>query len=408
MVIRTLIAFLLFVSASAAAQTMCFIDRDLDGFFDQADETAECEDGLCPLDKTACDPGVPIPRLICPEPGEISNNCGAPIPTCLYFRPCLDRHGRPIFCPEPIEEIRACIPDPDPPTSPPTCPLIGGGPCIDDGAGFFCSAAACNDLGDAGGIVDQSRDRVYTQDDGDRDGGGACLDEIRFFEGFAMDCRPVGLVTGFRNCCQDRGKIINDSQGTEGQQPGMVSAAPVLFGALGAAHAAFTGGASAADSATIGSNLLGLGFDPTSISIAAAVTLMIDLLGVGCDSQDMETGVLRGSGMCHEIGDYCAFNTPFGCVQRKRAHCCFNSMLARIIHQQGRPQMAAFAGLPNGGWGTAELPECRGFTPEEFQSLDFGQMDLSEYYTELSTRAAAEMQVIMQTEVDEYADDNGI
>ncbi|MEM1409588.1 MAG: conjugal transfer protein TraN [Pseudomonadota bacterium] len=406
--IRTLIPFLLLLGAAASAQNMCFVDQNLDGFFDQPNETGVCAGGLCPIDKTACTGGEPIPGLVCPDPDPIYNGCSEPTQNCYYKVPCYFAYTGDCFNPTFDIEVRACIPDPDPPVGPAVCPLPGGGPCTHDGTGLYCSALTCEDVGGAGGIVDQSRPRVYTQEDGADDPGGACLDQIRFFEGFAMDCRPSGLITGFQNCCQDRGKIITDSQGGEGQEPGSVSAAPVLFGALGAAHAAFSGGASPADAAAIGSNLIGVGLDPSSISDAAAVTLITELLGFGCDAQDMETGVLKGSGMCHLVGDYCAFNTPFGCVQKKRAHCCFNSTLARIIHEQGRPQLTAFAGLESGGWGTPEAPQCRGLSPEEFQSLDFGQMDLSEYYTELSTRAAAEMQVIMQTEVDEYADDNGI
>lgn len=409
MVIRLSISLILLMSAAAAQPTTCFVDKNLDGFFDQIDETDDCDvNGLCPLDKTACTIPAPVPELICPSGGYLVDNCGDAVPTCTYLEPCFDDAGLPVVCPEPIETVQACILDPDPPTPPAVCPLVAGGACIDDGTGTEYCSSPCHDVPASGGYTDQSRPREYIQDDGATDGSGACLDEIRFFEGFAMDCRPVGLQTVFKNCCQDRGKIITDTQGAEGQTPGLPSAAPILFGGLGAAYGAFTSGASSSSAAGVGTSFLGLAFDPTSIALASAFTLMVDLLDLGCDAQDMETGVLRGSGMCHYIDDYCSLNSPFGCVQKKRAHCCFNSKLARIIHEQGRPQLASFFGLPNGGWGTAEVPHCRGFTQIEFQSLDFGQMDLSEYYTELSTRTAAEMQVIMQTEVDEYADDNGI
>lgn len=69
---------------------------------------------------------------------------------------------------------------------------------------------------------------------------------------------------------------------------------------------------------------------------------------------------------------------------KKRTSCCFSSKLGRIFHEQGRPQLSAF-GL-DGGWGSARQPNCRGFTPEEFQSLDFSSIDLSEYEADLSTK----------------------
>ena len=64
--------------------------------------------------------------------------------------------------------------------------------------------------------------------------------------------------------------------------------------------------------------------------------------------------------------------------------------MARIIHEQGRPQLQAFQ--PNGAWGFPELPNCRGFTPEEFQGLDFSRIDLSEYFADLQKELAGKIQ----------------
>ena len=409
MVIRLFFSLPLLLSVGWAQTTTCFLDQNSDGYFDQSNETADCDvNGLCPLDKTACTIEAVVPELVCPAPGYTADNCNDATPTCTYFIPCYDEFGNFILCEEPLDYTQPCIPDPNPPVAPAVCPLANGGACTDDGTGIEYCSSPCYDVAASGGYTDQSRPREYVQDDGASDETGACVDELRFFEGFAMDCRPVGLQTIFQNCCQDRGKVILDTQGGTEQSPGVTSAAPVLFGGLGAAYGAFLGGASSSSAAGIGTSYLGLGFDPTTLALGVAFTLMVDLLDLGCDAHDMETGVLRGSGMCHFIDDYCSLNSPFGCVQKKRAHCCFNSTLARIIHQQGRPQLTSFASYPNGGWGTAEAPHCRGFTQVEFQSLDFGQMDLSEYYNELSTRTASEMEVIMETEIEEYANENGI
>jgi len=43
-----------------------------------------------------------------------------------------------------------------------------------------------------------------------------------------------------------------------------------------------------------------------------------------------------------------------------------------------RPSWQASRG--RNAWGTAKHPYCRGFTPEEFQSIDFSKVDLTEYY----------------------------
>ena len=67
-------------------------------------------------------------------------------------------------------------------------------------------------------------------------------------------------------------------------------------------------------------------------------------------------------------------------IETKKSFCCFNSKLAKVIHEQGRPQLKSFANSP---FGSASNPNCRGFTPEEFQNLDFSKIDLSEWYSEI-------------------------
>ena len=122
-----------------------------------------------------------------------------------------------------------------------------------------------------------------------------------------------------------------------------------------------------------------------------------------CGSGDAETVQAVGKGMCHYIGDYCQQKWPLiGCVQRANTYCCFNSKLGRIIHEQGRTQLQQFGAA--GDWGGAESPNCRGFTPEEFQMLDFSRIDLSEYFGDIKTKAASEVQQNMQRQVSDFYD----
>ena len=51
-------------------------------------------------------------------------------------------------------------------------------------------------------------------------------------------------------------------------------------------------------------------------------------------------------------------------------------MLARLVNQPGRVQVGK-------GWGTAQNPDCSGFTVAQLQTLDFAAMDLSEFYASL-------------------------
>ena len=87
-------------------------------------------------------------------------------------------------------------------------------------------------------------------------------------------------------------------------------------------------------------------------------------------------------GQCHYVGNYCAVKVLGVCLQRKKTYCCFNSVLARIIQEQGRPQLGI-------GWGDAKHPNCRGFTPEEFQKIDFSKVDFSEWLPEIEKKVSS-------------------
>ncbi|WP_404337814.1 conjugal transfer protein TraN [Sphingomonas sp. MMS12-HWE2-04] len=232
------------------------------------------------------------------------------------------------------------------------------------------------------------------------DGDGNCLGRIEIFTGRAMRCRPPGLNVTFASCCQDKGKIIKDGMGSAASSLGTkIAIAKGVINGMQAAFAAFQAGATAGQAASAGANALIIGFDPTSIAISLAINFMVEFLLSGCDSQDMETAMLRGSGMCHEVGSYCTASFLGVCLQKAKGHCCFNTKLGRILQEQGRPQLKSFNGS---GWGTPQHPMCRGFTPEEFQALDFSKIDLSEYYADIEARAQTEIQIDMKDRIDAY------
>jgi len=110
-----------------------------------------------------------------------------------------------------------------------------------------------------------------------------------------------------------------------------------------------------------------------------------------CRQSEADTVSAMYAKRCHYVGDYCVKRWKYiGCVQKARTSCCFNSMLARIIQEQGRPQLKKFA--PDGNWGTAVAPNCIGFTPDDFQMLDFSKIDLSEYIGTISRNISSQMQ----------------
>lgn len=96
-----------------------------------------------------------------------------------------------------------------------------------------------------------------------------------------------------------------------------------------------------------------------------------------CNEEDMETSVKLSLKLCHKVGTKSdnVLGLPLKDVS---VYCCFNSMLARLIHEQGRPQIGR-------GWGTVDNPDCGGFSLGDISNLDFSVMDLSEYMQYVQT-----------------------
>jgi len=114
-----------------------------------------------------------------------------------------------------------------------------------------------------------------------------------------------------------------------------------------------------------------------------------------CKGEEEQLAQMKDDGLCHYVGKYCS-----NCVQHKKTYCCFSSKLGRILQEQGRPLIASFG--PGGAWGDPEGPNCRGFTPEEFQMLDFDRIDLGEWYGDVTTATQSEITGTMQQKINNF------
>ena len=124
-------------------------------------------------------------------------------------------------------------------------------------------------------------------------------------------------------------------------------------------------------------------FDPSSLALSVGFHVVMEVLGKQCSEEDMTTSLLRDNRFCVEVGEYCSEELPIvGCIETKKSYCCFNTRLARAVHEQGRKQLNSFS-----GFGSADNPNCRGFKPDEFELLDFSKIDLSEFMDELLEQA---------------------
>jgi conjugal transfer mating pair stabilization protein TraN len=117
-------------------------------------------------------------------------------------------------------------------------------------------------------------------------------------------------------------------------------------------------------------------FDPYSLAIAVAVQLISELLS--CEEAEKLLAMHREANLCVPVGTFCSKRVPIikTCIEQTQSYCCFNSRLARIIQEQGRGQLGK-------GWGSGKHPDCAGFTPAEFQQIDFSRIDLSEFIAEV-------------------------
>lgn len=103
---------------------------------------------------------------------------------------------------------------------------------------------------------------------------------------------------------------------------------------------------------------------------------------VACKENEKLLAKQREQKQAHYIGNFCSKQLKLGfakiCVQKSDSYCTFSSSLAKIIQEQGREQLGI-------SWGSPENPQCRGFTPEEFQKIDFSKIDLTEFVKDIQS-----------------------
>ncbi len=120
-------------------------------------------------------------------------------------------------------------------------------------------------------------------------------------------------------------------------------------------------------------------FDPWSLAISVVMYIVLSMMS--CNEDEGKLAMKEGAKLCHTIGTWCSsciriLGACVSCIEHTTSKCCFNSMLARIVNEQGRSQIGK-------AWGAARSPDCSGFTVAQLQALDFAAMDLTEFYASL-------------------------
>ena len=99
------------------------------------------------------------------------------------------------------------------------------------------------------------------------------------------------------------------------------------------------------------------------------------LLVVG---DDVATAAHDDARNCLFVGSQCTEDSFGACISRDRVLCCFNAPLGRLAQEAAVPQFGR-------AFGTAQAPDCRGFTNSEIQRFDWTTLDLDQWITILGT-----------------------
>jgi len=303
--------------------------------------------------------------------------------------------------------------------------------------GYYTTMASCEAVWGAGQCICPEGETCRLNDAQNEAAPLECNGKIYIFTGQKMECRKAGVMSAGNNCCESKGKedqscsfeniskeigmgqiaslafslgtslaslagydakkILADKLGTivveewvkNGTTAGLTHEMTMLFGSdnaqyvLDLADAAIAQGAeNATENTALGSAASEVaGAIADLISFAGWVYFAYQLYNMytemqKCTSGELMLGCKIAKGVCHHAGSRCKSQAFGTCLQRMEVYCCYNSKLARIVNEQGLPQLGK-------SFGTGENANCKGFTLDEFVTLNLGDIDLTEYQDDL-------------------------
>ncbi len=356
-------------------------------------------------------------EYVCLAPSGVDECTGTQLSRCTATsaETCIDRDTQTGLC----LEWRTAL----------SCPLQGtaSGTIADCSGKQVCTQGVCFD---AGHPPDSDFARAVTMSEVARQAGRYTNGNFTVFDGVASRCSRRSF--GLNNCCSGQDRFANLSNNA--LAGGAMGGAMTGGGAMAGGGAAGTGGGGASGA----SSGIGAGQGQSSLyafdglftdskgSIAGAVLpgaagvlgggnlavpdflqayapdpakafqAMVESMGLeSCSTEDKTTVLRTSQRVCVDLGEYCERRRFGVCQRRTRSYCCFNSILARILNEQGRPQLGK-------AWGDARNPDCSGFTVEQIQSLDFSRIDFTEFYETIQARTvtAADLRPAVEPRVD--------
>jgi conjugal transfer mating pair stabilization protein TraN len=109
----------------------------------------------------------------------------------------------------------------------------------------------------------------------------------------------------------------------------------------------------------------------TAYMLYTIAVILIQLIWT-CEQEEFELGAKRELRSCHDVGSNCKAKVLTACIERRKAYCCFNTPLARILNEQIRPKLGR-------GWGEADEPDCSGINVLGFGRVDWDRVNLDEW-----------------------------
>jgi conjugal transfer mating pair stabilization protein TraN len=110
-----------------------------------------------------------------------------------------------------------------------------------------------------------------------------------------------------------------------------------------------------------------LAFNPYVFAAMVAIQIITSL--AECSQDEQMLALHRGASLSVFISKKCTSEIPIigTCIEWTSSYCSFNSVLAKIVNTQGKPQLGQ------------SIASCEGLTPAQLSQLDFTQIDFSEF-----------------------------
>lgn len=122
-----------------------------------------------------------------------------------------------------------------------------------------------------------------------------------------------------------------------------------------------------------GQSMTSITFNPYVFGAMVAITVIQQL--ASCSQNEQMLALHRGANLSVYTNQWCSKSILGYCYEYTESYCSFNSVLARIINIQGKPQLGK------------SVNDCTGFSVDEISKIDFTKIDFSEFTGQMSQQA---------------------